>query len=172
MATVGEQAWAITTLVEVADLLASEAARRLKAEVGVSLAEKEVLFRITLAGGSLRMAELAQALLFTASGATRIVDRMVEAGLLERARLTSDRRATSVMITRAGRRRFAQTGPVMESVVRELFEPFVTDDEITVLTRILEKIVVGNGRWADRATSGDFEAAIRRIGQPSVRTHS
>lgn len=76
------------------------------------------------------------------------------------------------MITRAGRRRFAETGPVMESVVRELFEPFVTDDEIIVLTRILAKIVVGNGRWADRAASSEFEASIRQVGQPSVRTHS
>lgn len=172
MATLGEQAWAITTLVEAADLLASEAARRLKADVDVSLAEKEVLFRITLAGGSMRMAELAQALLFTASGATRIVDRMVRAGLVDRARVDSDRRATTVVITRAGRRRLAQTGPVMESVVRERFEPFVTDDEIAVLTGILQKIVVGNGRWADRATSSEFEASIRQIGQPSVRTHS
>ncbi|HSJ44385.1 MAG TPA: MarR family transcriptional regulator [Euzebyales bacterium] len=46
---------------------------------------KEVLFRISLAGGSMRMAELAQALLFTAGGATRIVDRMVRAGLVDRA---------------------------------------------------------------------------------------
>ena len=33
----------------------------------------------------MRMAELAQALLFTAGGATRIVDRMVRAGLVDRA---------------------------------------------------------------------------------------
>jgi len=60
----------------------------------------------------------------------------------------------------------------MESVVRELFEPFVTDDEIIVLTRILAKIVVANGRWAGRAASSEFEASIRQVGQPSVRTHS
>ena len=172
MASVGAQAWAITTLMEAADLLASEAERRLKAQVGLSLAEKEVLFRIALAGGSMRMTELADALLFTAGGATRIVDRMVRAGLLDRARVDGDRRATRVVITRAGRRRFAETGPVMESVVRELFEPFVTDDEIIVLTRILAKIVVANGRWAGRAASSEFEASIRQVGQPSVRTHS
>lgn len=44
-------------------------------------------FRIALAGGSMRMTELAEALLFTAGGATRIVDRMVRAGLLDRARV-------------------------------------------------------------------------------------
>lgn len=170
MASVGEQAWAITTLVEAADLLAGEAERRLKEQVGLSLAEKEVLFRISLAGGSMRMAELAQALLFTAGGATRIVDRMVRAGLVDRDQVDGDRRATLVVITRAGRRHFAKAGPVMEGVVRELFEPYVTDDDVAELTRILSKIVVGSGRWTDRATGREFERSIRQVGQPSVRT--
>jgi DNA-binding MarR family transcriptional regulator len=172
MASVGDQAWAITTLVEAADLLAGEAERRLREQVGLSLAEKEVLFRLSLAGGSMRMTELAQALLFTAGGATRIVDRMVRAGLVDRAGVEGDRRATVVVITPSGRRQFARTGPVMEVVVRDLFEPYVTDDDVAALTRILSRIVVGSGRWADRAAGMDFERSIRRAGQPSVRTRA
>lgn len=172
MATVGEQAWAITTLIEAADVLVSHAERRLKEVVGVSLAEKEVLFRLSLSGGAMRMSDLARALLFSPSGATRLIDRMIDAGLVERAAVERDRRATAVRITRRGRARFRATEPVMQQVVAEVFAPFVSDEDVAALTRILAPVVIGNGRWADRAAGADFEAAIVAVGQPSVRTRS
>lgn len=54
--------------------------------------------------------------------------------------------------------------------MRDLFEPHVTDD-VAALIRIVS-IVVGSGRWADRAAGTEFERSIRRASKPSVRTRA
>lgn len=163
----GDKAWAVTTLVEAADILTSEAERRL-AEIGISLAEKEVLFRLSLAGGSLRMSQLSTALLFTPSGITRLIDRMEARKLVERGTVGEDRRSISVLIRGDGVKTLRRSAPIMQGVVRDVLSPHVSDEEVIILTRILDKVVTGNGRWEQREAGDDFAAAIRSSGQPSL----
>ena len=153
----------MATLVEAADILTRTAEERLAAGPGLTLSEKEVLFRLHLAGGRLRMTDLARTLLFSPGGATRLVDRMTGRGWVERYGDEGDRRATLVAVTTAGRQAFRDSAPVMESVVNDVLDPYVTDAELATLTRILTKVVEGNGRWQARLAGKDYETAIRSV---------
>src|SRR6266851_4328133 len=59
--------------------------RDLAKETGLALADFDVLAQLALAGGALRMTELAVRALISRSGMTRRVARLVDVGLIRRA---------------------------------------------------------------------------------------
>lgn len=74
------------------------------AEHGVSSVEFELLIRLARSPESrLRMTDLAAQASVTVSGVTRVVDRLVARGLVDRAACLTDRRATYAVLTTAGR---------------------------------------------------------------------
>src|SRR5437867_4159514 len=80
--------------------------RELEAEHGLSLAWYEVLLRLRRAPqGHLRMSDLAGSVFLTPSGLTRLVDRLEEAGLVQRVSCPTDRRVSWAAITDEGRAR-------------------------------------------------------------------
>ena len=99
----------------------------------VSLAGHTVLFRIAAAGGRMRMAELAEIILLSPSGASRLVDRLVEDGLVERLPCPGDGRAIHAAITPAGRRLLKQAERTYEAEVRRLFLEHVSAAEVELL---------------------------------------
>src|SRR5207253_3484375 len=68
----------------------------LEKETGLALAAFDVLAQLALAGGSLRMTELADRALISRSGMTRRVARLVDVGLVSRAGADSDGRGVVV----------------------------------------------------------------------------
>src|SRR2546423_11797085 len=76
----------------------------LEDETGLALADFDVLAQLALAGGELRMTELADRALISRSGMTRRVARLVDDGLVRRANATADARGVVVALTQAGRR--------------------------------------------------------------------
>jgi DNA-binding MarR family transcriptional regulator len=93
----------------------------LEAETGLPLVEYDVLVQLAEAPERrLRMQELAERVLFSRSGLTRLVDRMVAAGLVRRERCSDDGRGSYAVLTRAGLDRLrAATGPHLRAVERE-----------------------------------------------------
>ncbi|MBX7111454.1 MAG: MarR family transcriptional regulator [Dehalococcoidia bacterium] len=84
-----------------------EIGRRLEQHSGISLAFLDVLGRLYDAPDRrLRMQELQRRSLFTRSGMTRVVDRIEEAGLVQRERVPGDRRGVWVVITSKGVRTY------------------------------------------------------------------
>src|SRR5437867_229643 len=83
-------------------------ARRLDAALQeshrLSLVEHTVLERLRAAGGRMRMSDLAGSALLSPSGVSRLVDRLVVGGLIERTAWRQDGRAIYAVITEAGRR--------------------------------------------------------------------
>ena len=77
----------------------------LGAEHGMPLVEFEVLLKLWLAGGRLRMSELADVALLSRSGLTRIVDELEALGLVSREPDEHDGRVLLATITALGRRR-------------------------------------------------------------------
>src|SRR5918996_2976311 len=67
--------------------------RELVAEQGLPITFFDVLVQLSVAGGRLRMSELADAVVLSRSGVTRLVDRMVRAGLVAREACPHDRRS-------------------------------------------------------------------------------
>jgi DNA-binding MarR family transcriptional regulator len=84
-------------------LLVRELDAELEAAHGLSLSAYEVLLLLHEAPERrLRMSELAESALLSLSGMTRLVDRLVESGLVERERCADDKRVLYARPTRAG----------------------------------------------------------------------
>ena len=118
----------------------------LRERSGLTLADYEVLLCLDRAPRSkLRMAELAECVLLTASGTTRAVDRLERDGFVRRAPDPHDGRATLVSLTAAGRRRFRAAAPVHLEGVRARFLDALTTREAESLRAVSVKVLAANG---------------------------
>lgn len=114
--------------------------RELEAERGLPIAFYDVLVVLSEAGGRLRMAQLADQVVLSRSGVTRLVDRMERAGFVERQRCPSDRRGTEAVITADGRKALRQSWPVHARGVAEHFAQHLDANELKVLTAALGRM--------------------------------
>jgi DNA-binding MarR family transcriptional regulator len=104
----------------------SRVVRRLEAELevehGLSLPAYEVLSHLSTAPEQrLRMTDLAKHAILTPSGLTRLVDKLVREGLLERQRCGADARVVYACLTPAGMTRLVTAYPTHLRGVREHF---------------------------------------------------
>ena len=120
--------------------------RRLEVDLaqatGLALADFDVLIQVAAAGGELRMSDLAARALISRSGMTRRVTRLADEGLVRRRDAEADARSVVVVLTDAGIARLAETAPVHIRGVVELFVDELTDAELAVLTKALDKVTV------------------------------
>jgi DNA-binding MarR family transcriptional regulator len=114
----------------------------LEAETGVALADFDVLAQLAVAGGELRMTDLANRALISRSGMTRRVARLVADGLVQRADVGGDGRGVVVGLTEAGVARLTETAPVHARGIARHFASRLDDAELAVLESALEKVVV------------------------------
>ena len=134
---------------------------RLEAEIGIPLAWHEVLVRLAHApDGRLRMQELADLMLISKSGLTRLCDRIEAASLMSRASCPTDRRGTFAVITAEGRSMAKKAGPIFYEAANQLFLQHLSERERDVLSTALLKVIAANGGhlcWSPGA--GDDRAA-------------
>src|SRR3989449_7969702 len=114
----------------------------LERETGLALADFDVLAQLAAAHGELRMTELADRALISRSGMTRRVARLVDEGLVRRDKAGSDARGVVVALTEAGIARLAETVPVHARGIAELFVAQLDDQELALLERALNKVIV------------------------------
>ena len=88
----------------------------------------------------MRRVDLAEELLLTASGVTRLLEGLERAGLVERGECASDRRVTYAVLTPAGREKLEQASASHIAEVRALFEERFTSEEIEQLTNLLARL--------------------------------
>ena len=110
----------------------------------MSLNRLELLMHLHFKEGRRRMSDLADALLVSRGGATRLVARAEEDGLVRREIPPDDRRATYAVLTDAGVRAAERGYPVYLDVVQRLFQDFVTDEEAEVLVRVWARVLAAN----------------------------
>ena len=121
-------------------------ARELREETGLPLAWYDVLLQLNEAPDRrLRMQELAHAVLLSKSGLTRLVDRMEQAGYVERSACPSDRRGTFAALTTLGRQRLREAAPTHLRGIQEHVGSLFDDDEAAVLERLLRRIADAAG---------------------------
>ena len=119
----------------------------LRREHGLPLSSYEVLLFLSRAPGRrLRMHELAESVLLTPSGITRLVDRLEGEGLVSRESCPTDRRGSFVVLTEAGRARLRQAGPTHLRGIQEHFGRHLTDAEAETLACALSRLAQGAGR--------------------------
>jgi len=138
------EAWRL--LLTTHSLLVDRLSAEMEEALGLPLARYEVLLLLYEAGGEVRMHELAESLLLSRSAATRFVDRMVEAGLVDRRPCDSDRRGTVVALTGRGRAVFAAAGRFHLEGIRRMFCDHVSDEEADVMAAALGRIVAAARR--------------------------
>jgi DNA-binding MarR family transcriptional regulator len=115
--------------------------RELEQERGLPLSKFEVLLKLAEApDGRMRMLELAQSVLLSKSGLSRLVDRMEEAELVRRERCPSDRRGAYAVLTDEGRRVLRRAAPVHLRGIQEHFASHIADDEVRVLADVLDRV--------------------------------
>jgi DNA-binding MarR family transcriptional regulator len=123
----------------------------LLAERGLPLNRYDVLLNLAEApGGRLRMQELSASVLLSKSGLSRLVDRMVEAGLIRRERCQDDRRGWFAVLTDQGRSALRRAAPVHLRGIRQHFTRHLEPDEVAVLAEALARVVA-----AARASAQD-----------------
>jgi DNA-binding MarR family transcriptional regulator len=102
--------------------LVRELDEELRAEHGMPLGTFDVLIQLSLAPDArLRMRDLADAIVLSRSGLTRLVDRLVRDGLVQRERCGEDARGAWAVLTPKGRRALDEATPTHLSGVRRRF---------------------------------------------------
>lgn len=106
----------------------------MQAEHGLSLTQYEVLLLLSNSdGGTARMSDLADGALLSLSGLSRLIDRLVAMGLVQRAQCPSDRRSSLACLTPVGRKRFREAQPTHHRGVHRLFIDRLPDDVLPAL---------------------------------------
>jgi DNA-binding MarR family transcriptional regulator len=132
--------------------------RRLEAELEaagqISLADLDVLIQLASAPGDrLRMSELADTVLLSRSGMTRRIDRLEDAGFVQRHECTADRRGAYAAITAAGLDRLTSARPTHLRGVEEHFVSRLTEDELASVRGALTKLIPADDRPSEEACS-------------------
>jgi len=116
----------------------------LHAERDLGLAEYDALVQLAQAEGwRLRMSELAERVVLSRSGVSRLVDRLEAAGLVARAACTEDARVAWATLTDAGLARLRDASPVHLRGVETHFLAQIPDGDREALVRVLEGVVRG-----------------------------
>ena len=89
----------------------------------------------------LRMNELATQVVLSRSNLTRLVDRLEQAGLVERQRSEDDRRGAYAVLTAAGKAMRKRMWPTYQNAIRELFEEGINETEAATMGKALRRLL-------------------------------
>jgi DNA-binding MarR family transcriptional regulator len=116
--------------------------RELQAEQSLGLGEYEVLLLLARAEDrQLRMSELADRLVLSRSGVTRLVDRLEADALVARESCDTDRRGSWATLTKAGHDRLRRAAPTHLRGIGEHFLDRIPPDELDGLQRTLDRVL-------------------------------
>jgi DNA-binding MarR family transcriptional regulator len=122
-------AWA-TDLIRLEIALWDRVDARLRESHQLPLAFFESLYAISRTrGGSMRVGDLARALRVTVGGTSKLVDRIERAGLMTREPDPGDRRASRVVLTKAGKRKLTAAVTTYEAEVGSILGGVLRPDE-------------------------------------------
>ena len=95
------------------------------------------------ARGAMRMQKLAESVLLSRSGLTRLVDRMEQAGMVERHPCEEDRRGMYAVITNRGEEALFQAMPSHINSINQHFLRYLDVFDVQALLRVLSKVLEG-----------------------------
>ena len=115
----------------------------------VSLDVYDLLLSLELEPGQqMKMCSLADRVLLSRSGLTRLVDRLVEQGLIERVGCQEDRRSTYARLTDTGLKERERAWPVFRDQIDMLFQSQLKEGDAECLSEIYKRIV-DSLEWRD-----------------------
>jgi len=115
--------------------------RELVADHGLTINDYEVLLRLARAPDRMmRRVDLAQEVLLTPSGITRLLDGLQSCGLVEKAACDSDARVVYAKLTDAGREKLKTATDDHVASIRALFGERFRDEELRTLCDFLDRL--------------------------------
>jgi DNA-binding MarR family transcriptional regulator len=126
------------------------ATRRLSAQLsadhGLTLNDYEVLLRLARAPDRrMRRVDIAEQVLLTASGITRLLDGLEQSGFVDRAACAADRRVVYAVLTDGGLDKLREASGSHLAQIDELFRARLSDEELAGLTALLARLDEGGG---------------------------
>jgi DNA-binding MarR family transcriptional regulator len=113
----------------------------LRNEHGLSLQEYvALLFLVEAPERRLRMGRLAEALALSKSGATRLIDRLVDDGLVVRVTCSSDLRGAEAELTKAGVDRLRTAAPTHLRGIAEYFLSAIDEADLSTIERTMRSV--------------------------------
>lgn len=88
----------------------------------------------------MKMGELAESLVITRGGLTKLVDRLIKAGLMERTFCETDRRVSYATLLPAGTEMLEEMRPVVVAELRSAFSAKLSVGEAEELRETLERV--------------------------------
>jgi DNA-binding MarR family transcriptional regulator len=108
---------------------------------GLTLNSYEVLLHLARADGRrLRRVDLAERVLLTPSGITRLLEGLERAGYVERASCDSDARVTYAQLTDEGEAKLREAAETHVAGIREFFGERFSKEELEALGQMLERL--------------------------------
>jgi DNA-binding MarR family transcriptional regulator len=156
------QAW--LNLLQAHAVITTQIENELASACGLSLAEHQVLVR--LAGSAdrrYRMYDLADLLLISKSGTTRLVDRLEKRGLVARLSCEADGRVVFAALSPAGERIVEEAHSILAAALERSFSRHLSDEDVTALRATLRRLLAGNDAWAEHRCAPSY-----RRGAPSA----
>jgi DNA-binding MarR family transcriptional regulator len=113
---------------------------------GLTLSDYGVLLRLSQApDGRMRRVDLAEGVLLTQSGITRLLAGLEQAGLVQRASCATDRRVVYAELTEAGHERFRAAGKTHLEGIRRLFADHFSEGELETLAALIGRLPLRPG---------------------------
>jgi DNA-binding MarR family transcriptional regulator len=120
--------------------------REMAEQAGITLSQYDVLLRLSETdGGQMRMSDLAEAIVYSTGGLTRLLERMYAAGLVRREPSADDRRVVYAALTDEGMRRLRAASEVHLDGVRRHFAKYLPDDELDAVDSFLTRLYTAAG---------------------------
>jgi DNA-binding MarR family transcriptional regulator len=114
---------------------------QLVADHGLTINDYEVLLHLSRAPDQrLKRVELAQSVILTPSGITRLLDGLEAAGWVEKASCASDARVTYAVLTETGHEKLRSAADSHLADVDRLFAGHFEEAELETLARLLERV--------------------------------
>ena len=128
--------------------------RRFNAELvaahGLTLNDYEVLLHLSHADGKrLRRVDLAERILLTPSGITRLLEGLERCGYVERASCASDARVTYAQLTDEGEAKLREAAETHVADIRGFFLERFSKDELVALGGLLKRLPLELGEDVD-----------------------
>ncbi len=121
-------------------LLKAEIEGRMSETTGILLADHEALASLEQEGGALRMSDIADRLVLTRGGVTKLVDRLEEAGYVARGPSPSDRRLVMVALTARGRSAVRRSQAVFDEALHDLWGRHLSEQEAGAVLEVVDRI--------------------------------
>ena len=114
---------------------------QLVADHGLTINDFECLLLLARAEERrMRRVDLAEQLILTASGVTRLLDGLEKEGWVDRAACASDRRVTYAVLTDAGSQKLREASKTHVADLRRFFESRYSSEELEQLAGLLGRI--------------------------------